>query len=110
MAPTDVVRRIRGGALTGELDQLTVAERAEAVLARAYALASSPLEGIDGAARELADLSGADVAVIATARRRILERLETSPDHATKQVVSLIRRALELGNWRWEMLETREVP
>jgi hypothetical protein len=88
----------------------TEGDKAEVVVARAYEMAASSLEGINEAALELADLSGVDVAVITAAWRRALEMVEVSPDHATKQVVSLLRRALELGNWRWEMVETREVP
>jgi hypothetical protein len=86
------------------------AEKAEVVLARAYQLAASPLEGINEAALELADLCGDDVVVITAAWREVVERVAVSPDHVTKQVASLVRRALELGNWRWEMLETGEVP
>jgi hypothetical protein len=82
----------------------------EALLTRAYELAASPLEGINEAALELADLTGEEIDVLSAARRRVAKRLITSPDHATKQVASLLRRALELGNWRWSMVETGEVP
>ncbi len=88
----------------------SVRERAERVLVRAYELAASDLEGINEAALELADLCGDDVAVLNEARKLTLARLASEPDHATRQVASLIRRAFELGNWRWEIDETREVP
>jgi hypothetical protein len=29
-------------------------------------------------------------------------RLQTEPDHLTKQVSALLRRALELGEWDWD--------
>lgn len=82
----------------------------ERLLRRAYELAESSLDGINQASLELADMSGEDVAVLDAARHLIGERLATRPDHATKQVASLIRRALELGNWRWTIEETNEVP
>lgn len=82
----------------------------ERLLARAYELAASGLEGIDAAALELAELSGDSVAVIDAARRTVAARLAAAPDHAGKQVASLIRRAIELGHWRWEIVETNEVP
>ena len=86
------------------------AERVDRLLVRAYQLAESELEGINEAALELADLAGDDVAVIDQARRVVAARIAARPDHLTKQVGSLIRRALELGHWRWEIPETNEVP
>jgi hypothetical protein len=77
-----------------------VPEGAGLLLSRAYELAASPLEGINEAALELADLSGDDVAVLDAARKLVAERLSTRPDHLTKQVASLIRWALDLGYWR----------
>ncbi|MGO9197529.1 MAG: hypothetical protein ACLQK4_10440 [Acidimicrobiales bacterium] len=88
----------------------TASESTERLLARAYELAATPLEGINEAAIELADLSGDDVAVLNAARKLVAERLATRPDHATKQVSSLIRRAFELRNWAWKMDDTNEVP
>ncbi|HYA68070.1 MAG TPA: hypothetical protein VED63_04975 [Acidimicrobiales bacterium] len=69
---------------------------------RACQLADSHLEGINEAAEELAAMSGVDLAVISKARRMALERMSACPDHAAKQVVWLIRRAIEVGGWRWQ--------
>ncbi len=96
----------RDRALTERADP----DEVERLLHRAYELAESSLDGINQASLELADLSGEDVAVLEAARHLVVERLATRPDHATKQVASLIRRAFELGNWRWKMDETNEVP
>ena len=90
--------------------ECAVPDRVDRLLARAYQLADSSLEGINEAALELADLAGDDVTVLDQARKIVAERLASSPDHASKQVGSLIRRALELGHWRWQMPETKEVP
>ncbi|HEV8207133.1 MAG TPA: hypothetical protein VGR04_10650 [Acidimicrobiia bacterium] len=42
--------------------------------------------------------------------RVVVERVRVDPSHANKQVASLIRRAIELGMWRWDWDETRPVP
>jgi hypothetical protein len=89
-------------------DQLS--QRAAALLARAYQLADSELEGIDEAAQELAAMTGDDLTVIDRARRLTIDRLAESPDRATKQVASLIRRALEVGMSRWHWDDSAEVP
>ena len=81
-----------------------------ALLARAYQLANSDLEGINEAAEELAAMSGEDLAVISKARRVVLERVAAGPDHDTRQVNSLIRRAIELGGWRWRWEDTGPAP
>jgi hypothetical protein len=85
-------------------------DRVTALLARAYEFADRHLEGIDEAAEELAEMSGEDLTVISQARRMVLERMAGRPDRATKQVVSLIRRAIELGSWRWHWEDTGPVP
>jgi hypothetical protein len=84
--------------------------RVAALLARAYQLADSNLEGINEAAEELAEMSGEDLAVISKARRVVLERMTAKPDSATKQVAWLIRRAIELGGWRWRWEDTGPLP
>jgi hypothetical protein len=85
-------------------------DRVAALLARAYQLANSQLEGINEAAEELAAMSGDDLTVISKARRVVLARMAGNPDRATNQVASLIRRAIELGGWRWRWDETGPVP
>jgi uncharacterized protein len=106
------VRELAPGALvtTEELLAFDSSPAAERLLARAYELAGSGLEGINEAAVELADLSGEDASALDEARRIVAGRLASAPDHASKQVASLIRRAFELGHWRWEIAETKEVP
>jgi hypothetical protein len=85
-------------------------DQVTALLARAHQYADSHLEGIDEAAEELAKMSGEDLTVISQARRVALERMAADPDRVTKQVVSLIRRAIELGGWRWRWDNTGPVP
>jgi hypothetical protein len=80
------------------------------LLARAYQLANSDLDGLNDAAEELAALSGQDVAVISRARRVVLEQLATNPDRTTNQVASLIRRAIEVGTGRWDWEDSGPVP
>lgn len=74
----------------------------EQFLAAAYELATNPIERFDDAAGQLAGAGHGEVAVIATARRRVAARLRESPDPVTKQVAALIRRAFEVGSWDWE--------
>jgi hypothetical protein len=84
--------------------------REEAVarlLARADELAESCLEGIEDAARELAELAGNDAAAVSEARRVVTRRLESDATRHNKQVMSLIRRTLEVGMARWRMQDTR---
>ena len=81
-------------------------ERVEQVLARAHQLADESLEGIDEAARELAELAGGDVAVVARIRQRAAEAVDAEPDRHNKQVLSLVRRAIEVGRWDWDAYET----
>ena len=80
-------------------------DRAEVVLARARALAESPLEGINEAALELAALSGGERSVIEQARRRVEAEVGEAGSSVAKQMASLIRRALELGEWPWSAEE-----
>ena len=96
-----------------EIDDARVA----GLIERAYALAGQELEGIDDAARELARTADGDVEVVAAAIRRIRSAVTEAAgqaedaggaggaggaDRATKQVASLLRRALEIGEWNWE--------
>jgi hypothetical protein len=85
-------------------------ERVQVVLARAYEIASGALEGINEAAVELEELAGDDVRVVERARRIVADRMAADPSHANRQVASLIRRAIELGDWRWTWDETPSVP
>lgn len=80
------------------------------LLERGYELAASELEGINEAALELADAAGDDRRVMERAFRVVGERVRLDPSHANKQVASLIRRAIELGMWRWDWTDTRPVP
>lgn len=91
-------------------EALPLEERVERVLARAYGMARSHLEGINEAAEELAALAGEDRRVIERARRTAVERVTSRPDRDNLQVLSLIRRAIELGDRRWQWEETRPVP
>ncbi len=77
---------------------------------RAYELADSGLSGINEAAEELATMAGEELEVISSARRIVMARLRDHPDHPTRQVYWLIRRALELGDWRWQWEDTNPVP
>lgn len=85
-------------------------ERVRAVLDRAYELAALPLEGIDEAAMNLADLAGGDGRVIERAILIMRERVRVDPNHANKQVHSLVRRAIELAMFRWAWDDTKPVP
>lgn len=80
------------------------------LLDRAQALAESPLSGINEAAAELAELSGDDRRVIEHALRAASQRVRADPGRTSKQIESLIRRAIEVGMWRWEWPDTKPVP
>lgn len=80
-------------------DQLDAA--AAALLGRATEIASGPLEGIEEAAKELAEMTGGDLRVLERARRRALEAERADPGRVSRQVVSLLRRAIEVGTWDW---------
>ncbi len=80
------------------------------LLDRGYELAAGHLEGINEAALELADAAGDDRRVMERAFRVVAERVRLDPSHANNQVASLIRRAIELGMWRWDWDDTRPVP
>jgi hypothetical protein len=80
------------------------------LLDRGYELAASRLEGINEAALALADAAGNDRRVMERAIRVVAERMRVDPSHANKQVASLLRRAIELGMWRWDWDDTRQVP
>jgi hypothetical protein len=81
-------------------------ERLEVVLARARALAEGRLEGINEAALELAALAGGDRTVIERARRQVNLEVDRQPTTHAKQMASLIRRSLELGEWEWRPEES----
>jgi hypothetical protein len=74
----------------------------EKFLAAAYELAQSPISAFNDAAEALAGKADRDRRVIERARRVVQTRLQTGNNHLTKQVLSLLRRALELGEWDWE--------
>jgi hypothetical protein len=74
----------------------------EKFLAEAYEVAQSPISAFNDAAVALAAKADRDRRVIERARRVVQNRLQTEPDHLTKQVSALLRRALELGGWNWE--------
>lgn len=77
-------------------------EAAAALLDRATEIASAPLEGIEEAAEELAAMTGGDLRVLERARRRALEAERNDPGRLSRQVVSLLRRAIEVGSWNWD--------
>jgi hypothetical protein len=79
--------------------------RVELVLARARRFADDDLEGIEEAAKDLARLAGGDVAVVAGARQRAVRAVADDPGRHSKQVLSLIRRAMEVGDWDWGAYE-----
>ena len=81
-------------------------ERVQGVVALAYELADQDLEGIDDAARAIAELCHGDIAVIDAARRVIHADVERDPSRRHKQAASLVRRALEIGHWDWEAYES----
>jgi hypothetical protein len=74
----------------------------EKFLAESYEVAQSPISAFNDAAVALAAKADRDRRVIERARRVVQNRLQTEPDHLTKQVSALLRRALELGEWKWE--------
>ncbi|MHB8505950.1 MAG: hypothetical protein ACYDEN_09575, partial [Acidimicrobiales bacterium] len=80
----------------------SVDERAGELVERAATIASGTLEGIEDAARELAAMTAGDLRVLERARRLALSRLETAPDHSSRQIAALLRRALEVGTWSWD--------
>lgn len=78
-------------------------ERAGAVLGRCRQLASGYLEGIEDAADELVATAQGDRSAIEVARREVLATLARQPDdRVAKQMLSLLRRALERGQWKWD--------
>jgi hypothetical protein len=79
--------------------------RVQTLLHRAFAFADQDLSGINEAARELAECAGGDVAVMEGAIRRVRAQVHSGGDRRTKQVSSLLRRALEIGEWDWETYE-----
>ncbi len=70
-------------------------------LGEAYEVSRGPISAFNDTAIALAAKANRDRRVIERARREAQERLEASPDQLTKQVASLLRRALELGEWDW---------
>jgi hypothetical protein len=80
-------------------------ERVERILARAHHMADEPLEGIEEAAKELAELAAGDLAVVARIRQVAAGRVDAEPDRHNKQVLSLVRRAIEVGRWDWDAYE-----
>ncbi|HUJ66706.1 MAG TPA: hypothetical protein VLX59_14265 [Acidimicrobiales bacterium] len=76
--------------------------KVDQVLGRAFRLSIEPLEGIEKEAEQLAALAAGDVRVVEAARRLAMNLAEGLPGMITKQVISLLRRALEIGAWNWE--------
>jgi hypothetical protein len=87
----------------------TADDQLRRLLERADAFAASHLEGINEAAVELAQLTDQS-RVMARAVRIAVERVRCDPSRANKQVASLIRRAIELGMYRWKWVDTKPVP
>jgi len=66
-------------------------------------LANSGLDGIEDAARELAELADGDRQLMERAREMLLRALEHEPHNATlRQMHALWRRAFEKGEWTWD--------
>jgi hypothetical protein len=84
-------------------------QRVEQILGRAHQMADEPLEGIDEAAKELAALAGGDVAIVARIRQVAADNVDAEPDRHNKQVLSLVRRAIEIGRWDWDAYEATPV-
>ncbi len=80
------------------------------LLTGAREIAAEHPDGIEDGARQLVELSGGDVAVVSRARRIAVARMESEPSGLNKQIVSLIRRALEVGANGWVMHETEPPP
>lgn len=80
----------------------SVDEQATALLRRARRLADGPLAGIEDAARQLAGAARGDLSVLARARRLALAAADRSNERRDRQVVALLRRALEVGHWCWD--------
>jgi hypothetical protein len=77
-------------------------ERLELWLARCRALAEGALEGIEDASKVLAALAEGDRHLMERARRHLLAAQTASPGNRTlTQMLSLWRRAFELGTWDW---------
>lgn len=90
------------GAADGAADTVP-GERAGAVLSRCHQLATGYLEGIEDAADELVATAQGDRSAVEVARREVLDTLARQPnDRVAKQMLSLLRRALERGRWEWE--------
>ncbi len=90
-------------------DGIAAEDQLRRLLDRAYELAASHLEGINEAAVELAGLTD-ERRVIERAVRVIAGRVRREPNDANKQVASLVRRAIELGMYRWKWVDTQPVP
>lgn len=73
-------------------------------------LAGSDLDGIEKAASEIAALAEGNGTAITAAYR--LAMTEARSDHTTtaKQVVAIVRRAIEIGMSRWDFEETAPPP
>lgn len=110
LAPVQKLAHMRWPVMPDTDDELAFVERVDRLLACAYEFAAQPLDGIEEAAKELAALSADDLAIIERARRLTVARLMAHPDRATKQVDSLIRRAIEVGLSRWSFEDTGEIP
>jgi hypothetical protein len=72
-------------------------------LERCRTLADSPLEGIEEASDELVELAEGDLRLMEQARRRLLaEQEQHGATRTTRQMLSLWRRAMERGWWKWD--------
>ncbi len=85
--------------------------RLQQVTARLFELAEGELEGIDAGARELAALCAHDASVLNEARKEVARRRAAEgASPILLQAGSLLRRAIELGEWRSGFIDTGEVP
>ena len=79
-----------------------VEQAAKLILARAHELSALPLAGLEQAARELADICGGDGLAVTRALRVAKTDMAAEPDRQNKQVIALIRRAIEIGMSNWD--------
>lgn len=77
--------------------------RAGQILERCRELATGHLEGTESPADDLVETAEGDRRGMEIARRQVLADLDREPgDRVAKQMLSLLRRALERGVWDWD--------
>jgi hypothetical protein len=82
-------------------DEEAIGRLADRLLGRAAAFALMPLEGIEQAAAELVALAEGDRRVVERSYREARALAVADPTTVNKQIVALIRRVVEVGDWDW---------